>query len=74
MLDDSVFMRLNVCEVLKEALQKPLLPSRMEQNCFVRFFLTTLEGAVFFINTIVKYYYDNVHNLGVLWKSCSMAN
>ena len=32
---------------LREALQKPLLPSRMEQNCFVRFFLTTLEGAVF---------------------------
>ena len=32
---------------VREALQKPLLPSRMEQNCFVRFFLTTLEGAVF---------------------------
>ena len=25
----------------KEALQKPLLPSRMEQKCSVRFFLTT---------------------------------
>ena len=59
---------------IKEALQKNLLPSRMEQKCFVQVFLTTPEGTVFFINTIVKYYYDNVHNLGVLWKSCSMAN
>lgn len=32
----------------REALQKPLLPSRMEQKCFVRFFLTTPEGAVFY--------------------------
>ena len=34
-------------EEIREALQKPLLPSRMEQKCFVRFFLTTPEGAVF---------------------------
>ena len=58
----------------KEALQKPLLPSRMEQKCSVQFFLTTPGGAVFFTNTIVKYYYDHIHNLVVLWKSCSMAN
>ena len=57
-----------------EALQKPLLPSRMEQKCSVQFFLTTPGGAVFFTNIIVKYYYDHIHNLVVLWKSCSMAN
>lgn len=38
-----------------EALQKPPLPSRMEQKCSVRLFLTTPECAVFFANTIVKY-------------------
>ena len=59
---------------LKEALQKPLLPSRMEQKCSVQFFLTTPGGAVFFTNIIVKYYYDHIHNLVILWKSCSMAN
>ena len=32
---------------LKEALQKPPLPSRMEQKCSVRLFLTTPECAVF---------------------------
>lgn len=58
----------------KEALQKPLLPSRMEQKCSVQFFLTTPGGAVFFTNIIVKYYYDHIHNLVILWKSCSMAN
>ena len=31
----------------KEALQKPPLPSRMEQKCSVRLFLTTPECAVF---------------------------
>ena len=31
-----------------EALQKPLLPSRMEQKCSVQFFLTTPGGAVFY--------------------------
>ena len=41
-------------DVLKEALQKPPLPSRMEQKCSVRLFLTTPECAVFFANTIVK--------------------
>ena len=39
----------------KEALQKPPLPSRMEQKCSVRLFLTTPECAVFFANTIVEY-------------------
>lgn len=32
---------------VREALQKPLLPSRMEQKCSVQFFLTTPGGAVF---------------------------
>ena len=32
---------------VKEALQKPPLPSRMEQKCSVRLFLTTPECAVF---------------------------
>lgn len=63
-----------VGQLFKEALQKPLLPSRMEQKCSVQFFLTTPGGAVFFTNIIVKYYYDHIHNLVVLWKSCSMAN
>ena len=40
---------------VKEALQKLPLPSRMEQKCSVRLFLTTPECAVFFANTIVKY-------------------
>ena len=39
----------------REALQKLPLPSRMEQKCSVRLFLTTPECAVFFANTIVKY-------------------
>ena len=34
-------------EAIKEALQKPPLPSRMEQKCSVRLFLTTPECAVF---------------------------
>ena len=33
--------------ILEEALQKPPLPSRMEQKCSVRLFLTTPECAVF---------------------------
>lgn len=65
---------LHFSDGLWEALQKPLLPSRMEQKCSVQFFLTTPGGAVFFTNIIVKYYYDHIHNLVVLWKSCSMAN
>lgn len=32
---------------LKEALQKPLFPSRIEQNCSVRFFFTTSKNGVF---------------------------
>ena len=31
----------------KEALQKPLFPSRIEQNCSVRFFFTTSKNGVF---------------------------
>ena len=50
---DDVFNIRNC--VFKEALQKPPLPSRMEQKCSVRLFLTTPECAVFFANTIVEY-------------------
>ena len=32
---------------LKEALQKPLFPSQIEQNCSVRFFFTTSKNGVF---------------------------
>ena len=32
----------------KEALQKPLFPSRIEQNCSVRFFFTTSKKWCFF--------------------------
>ena len=32
---------------LEEALQKPLFPSRIEQNCSVRFFFTTSKNGVF---------------------------
>ena len=32
---------------LKEALQKPLFPSRIEQNRSVRFFFTTSKNGVF---------------------------
>lgn len=34
-------------QALKEALQKPLFPSRIEQNCSVRFFFTTSKNGVF---------------------------
>ena len=37
-------------ERFREALQKPLLPSRMEQKCSVQFFLTTPGGAVFLVH------------------------
>ena len=37
-------------------------------------FLNDARRCCFFTNIIVKYYYNNVRNLGVLWKSCSMAN
>ena len=39
----------------KGSSSKTPLPSRMEQKCSVRLFLTTPECAVFFANTIVKY-------------------
>ena len=39
--------RVNFFVKPKEALQKPPLPSRMEQKCSVRLFLTTPECAVF---------------------------
>lgn len=32
---------------IEEALQKPLFPSRIEQNCSVRFFFTTSKNGVF---------------------------
>lgn len=38
---------------LKEALQKPLFPSRIEQNCSVRFFFTTSKKWCFFAIKIV---------------------
>lgn len=37
-------------------------------------FLNDARRCCFFTNIIVKYYYDNIRNLVVLWKSCSMAN
>ena len=39
--------------LLKEALQKPLFPSRIEQNCSVRFFFTTSKKWCFFAIKIV---------------------
>ena len=48
--NDTVYERYAKTESvsrLKEALQKPPLPSRMEQKCSVRLFLTTPECAVF---------------------------
>ena len=43
-MEDDIVLSLR----FKEALQKPLLPSRMEQKCSVQFFLTTPGGAVFY--------------------------
>ena len=40
-------------ETIKEALQKPLFPSRIEQNRSVRFFFTTSKNGVFFAIKIV---------------------
>ena len=37
-------------------------------------FLNDAKRCCFFTNIIVKYYYDHINNLVVLWKSCSMAN
>ena len=39
--------------LVKEALQKPLFPSRIEQNRSVRFFFTTSKNGVFFAIKIV---------------------
>ena len=39
--------------VVREALQKPLFPSRIEQNRSVRFFFTTSKNGVFFAIKIV---------------------
>ena len=36
-----------------EALQKTLFPSRIKQNCSVRFFFTTSKNGVFFAIKIV---------------------
>ena len=38
---------------VQEALQKPLFPSRIEQNRSVRFFFTTSKNGVFFAIKIV---------------------
>ena len=38
---------MRAAEEEKEALQKPLFPSRIEQNCSVRFFFTTSKNGVF---------------------------
>ena len=43
----------NALKVAKEALQKTLFPSRIEQNCSVRFFFTTSKNGVFFAIKIV---------------------
>ena len=37
----------------KESSSKPLFPSRIEQNCSVRFFFTTSKNGVFFAIKIV---------------------
>lgn len=37
----------------EEALQKTLFPSRIKQNCSVRFFFTTSKNGVFFAIKIV---------------------
>ena len=42
-----------VSMIPKEALQKPLFPSRIEQNRSVRFFFTTSKNGVFFAIKIV---------------------
>ena len=47
---DSIMQHRAVIEgngTFKEALQKPLFPSRIEQNCSVRFFFTTSKNGVF---------------------------
>ena len=46
--DMDIFVSLS-----KEALQKPLFPSRNEQNRSVRFFFTTSKNGVFFAIKIV---------------------
>ena len=58
----------------KEALQKPLFPSRIEQNRSVRFFFTTSKNGVFFAIKIVKFYCADVCDLVTLLKSCLMVN
>ena len=37
----------NEIRAFREALQKPLFPSRIEQNCSVRFFFTTSKNGIF---------------------------
>ena len=56
--DDVALVPLNLAPVaktgsFKEALQKPLFPSRIEQNRSVRFFFTTSKNGVFFAIKIV---------------------
>ena len=40
-------------QTIREALQKPLFPSRIEQNCSVRLFFTTSKNDLFFAIKIV---------------------
>ena len=61
-------------EAFGEALQKPLFPSQIEQNCSVRFFFTTSKNGVFFAIKIVQFYCADVCDLVTLWKSCLMVN
>ena len=46
-INECQYMVSSLIARAKEALQKTLLPSRMEQKCSVQFFLTTPGGAVF---------------------------
>ena len=43
----KLFPHSKIEDPIKEALQKPLFPSRIEQNCSVRFFFTTSKNGVF---------------------------
>ena len=50
---DAIVAEVDFFALLEEALQKPLFPSRIEQNCSVRFFFTTSKNGVFFVIKIV---------------------
>ena len=52
-VDDDETFCMSQKMFLQEALQKPLFPSRIEQNRSVRFFFTTSKNGVFFAIKIV---------------------